>query len=298
MKKRSDSGNILCLLGAHFSIAKGLHQALYDAKAYDCTAIQIFTKNATTWKERELISDQIDLFKRAKKETGISAIASHASYLINLASHEKEKYTKSCDALVNELIRSSSLDIPYVVLHPGAHMDEGEKKGTHRIIVSINEIFTKTSAVNTRLLLETTAGQGSSVGHTFEQLAAIMSGIEEKNRVGICLDTCHIFAAGYDIRTAEQYKKNIMLFDSVIGLEHLFLLHLNDSKTTLGSKVDRHEHIGHGSIGLEAFEFFMNDGRMLEIPKIIETPKAKDTEDWDRINLEQLKALVYTQRVS
>jgi len=294
MKKRSNSDNNPCLLGAHFSIAKGLHQALYDAKSYDCTALQIFTKNATRWKERELISSQIDLFKKAGEETGISAAASHASYLINLASNEKEKHRKSCDALVNELIRSSSLGIPYVVLHPGAHMDEGEEKGIRQVIVSINEVFAKTPAANTRLLLETTAGQGSSVGHTFEQLAAVLSGIEEKDRIGICLDTCHIFAAGYDIRTPEQYQNNMVLFDSVLGLEHLFLLHLNDSKTALGSRVDRHEHIGRGSIGLGAFELLMNDRRMLEIPKIIETPKAKDTEDWDGINLEQLKALVYT----
>lgn len=281
------------MLGAHFSIAKGLHQALYDAKSHGCTALQVFTKNALAWKERELETEQIDRFKQVWKETGISAIASHASYLINLASEEKATHKRSCDALANELVRSSSLGIPYVVLHPGARMQGGEKKGIRRIITSINRVFARTPDLGTRLLLETTAGQGTSAGHTFEQLAAILGGINDSARAGICLDTCHTFAAGYDIRTAETYEKTIDLLDSVIGLGHLFLVHLNDSKAELGSRIDRHEHIGQGAIGLEAFRSLMNDGKMLAIAKIIETPKSKGAKDWDTINLEQLRALVY-----
>jgi len=184
--------------------------------------------------------------------------------------------------------------IPYVVLHPGSHMGSGENEGIQRIAESLNQIFAETPGITTRLLLETTAGQGSSVGHSFENLKKIMDKIEKTEQVGICLDTCHIYAAGYDIRTQVLYRKTIKAFDSIIGLEHLYFIHLNDSKKDLGSKVDRHEHIGEGMIGLKAFEFFMNDQRLCHIPKIIETPKGKDGKDWDSVNLGKLRALVLT----
>jgi len=282
-----------CLIGAHFSITKGLDSALYEAKDYHCNALQIFTKNALTWKERTLSSEEIDLFEQAKATTGIKEIASHASYLINLSSYEKKKYAMSCRGLTLELSRCSLLNIPYVVLHPGSHMGHGEKEGINRIAESLNNIFSETTDLRTRLLLETTAGQGSGIGHTIEQLASIMDKIENKDRVGVCLDTCHIFAAGFDIRTSATYRKTINLFDSIVGLDHLYLIHLNDSKKKLGSRIDRHEHIGMGFIGLEAFELFMNDDRFKDIPKIIETPKEQGGKDWDRINLERLRALVF-----
>ena len=280
-----------CLLGAHFSIAKGLHNALYEAKALNCTALQIFTKSASTWKERIVTEDEIDLFLEAKTKTGITSIASHSSYLINLAGHENKKHHMSCNALKQELIRSSMLDIPFVVLHPGSHMEKGEKEGIARIAESINKIFSETPGIKTRLLLETTAGQGSSIGHTFEHLASIIDMIKNKDRVGVCLDTCHIFAAGYDIRTKTSYLKTIETFDRIIGINQLYLIHLNDSKKKLDSRVDRHEHIGQGFIGLKAFGYFMNDKRFKNIPKIIETPKENVACDCDKTNLNKLRNL-------
>jgi deoxyribonuclease-4 len=283
----------LPLLGAHFSIAKGLHRALYEAKAHRCTALQIFTKNANTWKERTLAQDEIRRFDQARKETGIIEIVSHAAYLINLATSERKKHVLSCNALVSELIRSSMLDIPFIVLHPGAHMGIGEEKGIEKIADSINEMFAKTSGIKTRLLFETTAGQGSGMGYSFEQLALIMDKIENRNRCGICLDTSHIFAAGYDIRTKESYRKTINAFDAIIGIKNLFVIHLNDSKKELGSRVDRHEHIGEGYIGMNMFKLVMNDRRFRDVPKIIETPKYKDGRDADKMNLNRLRTLIY-----
>lgn len=281
-----------CLLGAHFSIAKGLESALYTAREYGCNALQLFTKNAITWKERDLTREEIDRFGLAREETGITEIASHTSYLINLAAVEKKKHAMSKRALENELNRSSALGIPYVVLHPGAHMGSGDKEAINRIAETVNEIFTSAPGITTRLLLETTAGQGASVGCHFEHLRDILDRIEKKDRMGVCLDTCHILAAGYDIRTPESYRETMTAFDTIIGFNLLRLIHLNDSKKGLGSKVDRHEIIGRGMIGIDAFGFIMNDQRFANIPKIIETPKGKDGTDWDRINLETLRKLV------
>ncbi|MCD6185207.1 MAG: deoxyribonuclease IV [Deltaproteobacteria bacterium] len=281
------------ILGAHLSIAKGLHKAIYEAKKLNCNALQIFTKNAATWKEKYLTSDDIDQFKRAMEETGITKIASHTSYLINLAAIDKKKYAMSCKALVDELTRSSSLGIPYVVLHPGSHMGSGEEKGIEQISNAINEIFSDIPDLKTRLLLETTAGQGSSIGHTFEQIASILEKIENIDKAGVCLDTCHIFAAGYDIRTREAYNKTIEKFDKIIGLQQLYLMHLNDSKKEFGSRVDRHEQIGRGFIGLKAFELIMNDKRLRNIPKVIETPKGKEGNKMDKVNLNTLIGLIH-----
>ena len=225
-QKKQSSPIQQTLIGAHFSIAKGLHDALFTAKSYGCPTLQIFTKNATTWKERNLSSAEIDLFEQAKTETGIKEIASHTSYLINLASPEKKKHAMSCSALKQEIIRSSKLGIPYVVLHPGFLMGSHEQEGIRRIAENINSIFDAIHSTTSRLLFETTAGQGSGVGHTFEQLAAIIDRVEDKDRVGVCIDTCHIFAAGYDIRNNRSYRKTIRTFDSTIGLQHLSLIHI------------------------------------------------------------------------
>lgn len=276
------------LLGAHFSISGGLENAVFAAMDYGCTALQIFTKNASTWKERELTREEIDRFTRATRNAGIVKIASHTSYLINLASAERNKRDLSLEALSGELTRCTQLDIPAAVLHPGAHMGQGEQKGISRIVDGINAVLDGLPELRTRLLLETTAGQGSSVGHTFEQLAAMMERVERKRRIGVCLDTSHIFAAGYDIRSAKTYDETLSAFDSVIGLDHLHLIHVNDSKKPFGSRVDRHAHIGHGFIGDAAFRRLMTDSRLSEIPKIIETPKEGDGKDWDRDNLDRL----------
>jgi deoxyribonuclease-4 len=282
----------LCLLGAHFSIAKGLDKAIYEAGKYECTAIQIFTKNASAWKERILQPEEIDRFVAARAETRMTAIASHTSYLINIASPEKKNRAMSRAALKQELIRSASLAIDYVVLHPGAHMGSGEPAGIRQVADGINRVFAEAPQAQTRLLLETTAGQGSSLGHRFEQLAEMIERIDDKDRIGVCLDTSHVFAAGYDIRDLQAFQKTFNTFDTVIGLKNLYLLHLNDSKKDLGTRVDRHEHIGLGFIGLDAFKWIMNDDRLLNTPKIIETPKKNNDQDWDKNNLDRLRTLI------
>jgi len=280
-----------CLLGAHFSISGGLHEALLEAKKYGCNALQMFTKNSRSWKERTVSDEEIELFKKTRQKAGIKCIASHTSYLINLAAPDSENYSLSRNALELELIRSSALEIPFVVLHPGSHLGDGEKKGIKRISESVKRIFEKYPEIKTRLLFETTSGQGAGIGHTFEQLNDIIEKINWNDKTGICLDTCHIFAAGYDIRTKETYIKTTDAFDKIIGLEKLFLIHLNDSKKCLGSRVDRHEHIGRGEIGVNAFRLIMNNKRLALIPKIIETPKIVGGKDWDRINLRKLRLM-------
>ncbi len=279
-------------LGAHFSIAGGLHKALYTGQSYGCTAVQIFTKNATTWKERELTNDDIQNFRRSVSDTGITRIAAHTSYLINLASPDREKRNKSRIALAEELVRADALGVPFVVHHPGSHMGSGLEKGIDRITAEINEIFRQHPQLTPRLLLETTAGQGTGIGHRFEQLAAIIERIHEQNRVGVCLDTCHIFAAGYDIRSEDTYRKTMAQFRSTIGIERLFFIHLNDSLKGLGSRIDRHAHIGEGAIGSSGFQLIMTDPVLMDIPKVIETHKGSNAEDFDTVNLTRLIEMV------
>ncbi|MBT3259384.1 MAG: deoxyribonuclease IV, partial [Deltaproteobacteria bacterium] len=233
----------------------------------------------------------IDNFDRARQETGITAIASHTAYLINLGSPEKKKFDRACTALTHEMTRSFQLGIPWVVHHPGAHMEAGEAAGIDRISEGINRVLHESRDNGPRLLLETCAGQGTTLGHTFEQLAAIVEKVEQGERLGFCLDTCHIFAAGYDIRTEAGYEKTIDTFDKVLGLDRLKLIHLNDAKRELGSRVDRHDHIGKGKIGSEGFSLIMNDERLVHIPKILETPKKEGGIDWDRKNLDFLEGM-------
>ncbi len=285
-------GRKMIILGAHLSIAGGLHKSLELADKYNCNALQIFTKNSNTWKERVLKEEEIVKFRKRRKKLKIQQIASHTSYLINIASPDRELWTKSVEALEKELFRSALLKIPMVVLHPGAHRGTGEKAGISRITAAINDVFEKTATTNTVLLLETTAGQGTQIGYRFEQLAEIAETVENKERLGFCLDTCHIFAAGYDIRDTSSYEKTLKEFNQILGLNRLFLMHLNDSKKPLGSKVDRHEHIGEGHIGGNAFRLIMNDHRLENIPKIIETPKLKEGIEQDPVNLERLRNMV------
>lgn len=284
------------ILGAHFSIAKGLHDAVYQAKSYGCNALQMFTRNATVWKERTVTPAEQERFEKAKTDTRIHSIAAHTSYLINLASPDPKKHAMSQGALKQELIRCTALKIPFCVLHPGAHMDSGIDNGLLKISESLNRIFSKTGQSTTRLLLETTAGQGSGLGHTFEQLAEIMDRIEQKERIGVCLDTCHIFAAGYDIRTRETYQRTMNHFEAVLGLDRLFLIHVNDSKKDLGSRVDRHAHIGKGALGVDAFKHLLNDERLVHIPKLLETPKTEGGIDWDQRNLDLLRSMALSRK--
>ncbi|MCP4578964.1 MAG: deoxyribonuclease IV [Deltaproteobacteria bacterium] len=291
-QKKQENGSARPLLGAHFSIAGGLYKALYTARDYRCTTVQIFTKNASTWKERILTDQDMEDFDRARQETGITTIASHTAYLINLGSPEKKKFDRSCSALIHEMVRAFQLGIPWVVHHPGAHMETGEAAGIERIAEGINRVLCESQGNGPRLLLETCAGQGTTLGHTFEQLAAIMEKMEQPERLGFCLDTCHIFAAGYDIRTEESYHKTMAAFDTVLGLDRLKVIHLNDALRDLGSRVDRHAHIGKGKIGLQGFSLIMNDERLAHIPKILETPKKEGGIDWDRRNLDCLTAML------
>ena len=285
------------LLGAHFSIAGGLHKALYTGKKYGCTAVQIFTKNASTWKERVLTDQDIGSFVLAGEETGITAISSHTAYLINLGSPEKKKFDLSVNALVCEMARSHQLGIPWVVHHPGAHMGSGEVEGMDRIAGGINRVLGESDGGGPRLLLETCAGQGTTLGHTFEQLAYITEKVVRNGRIGFCLDTCHIFAAGYDIRTEETYHETMHAFDKILGLDRLMVIHLNDAKRKLGSGIDRHHHIGKGKIGPKGFSLIMNDERLAHIPKILETPKKEGLIDWDRRNLNLLASFLKRKRL-
>ena len=280
------------LLGAHFSIAGGLFKAARQAAALGCTALQVFTKNASTWKEKVLQPNDIDAFKTATEKAGIFHAASHTSYLINLASPDRSKRTKSIRALVGEMRRASQLAIPFVVMHPGAHMGRGETEGIGRLSDGINRAFDEIPDTTVVLLLETTAGQGSCLGHRFDQLAGMIRGVYNQERIGVCLDTAHIFAAGYDLRTQSALEKTMAAFEMAIGRHYLRLIHLNDSKKGLGSRIDRHEHIGDGTIGIECFKMFMNDPRFRFVPKIIETPKGNIREDWDMRNLDRLHSLV------
>lgn len=291
MKRRSKNPRNV-LLGAHFSIAGGLHKAILTASQYGCTALQIFTKNSNQWMERTLTDEDIERFSEARELTGIEIICSHTSYLINLGSPEKSKFNRSIKALKHEIVRSSQLGIPYVILHPGSHMGKGEEKGLQRVALGINRTFDATPETTCRLLLETTAGQGSNLGYTFDHLAQISELVKAEERIGFCFDTCHIFAAGYDLSTKKAYQKTMRAFNNIVGLDRLCAIHLNDAKKGLGSKRDRHEHIGKGAIGIEAFRCIMNDPRLKNVPKILETPKGKGRVDYDRINLRLLRSLV------
>ena len=279
------------LLGAHMSIAGGVDKAIERGNQLSCTAIQLFTKNANQWKGKVFEEEEIDRFLSLRKKSSISKIFAHDSYLINLASGSPTLRTKSINAFVNEMERCRILYIPYIVIHPGAHLDIGENEGIKNIVNSINVILEKTNGWPVDIALETTAGQGTSIGYRFEHLSHIINGVKENDRIKVCLDTCHIFAAGYDISTAKGYDAVMKEFDRIVGIDRLVCFHVNDCKKGLGSRVDRHEHIGKGALGQLPFRLLMNDKRFADIPKIIETPKDKDMKN-DRKNLGILRKMV------
>lgn len=279
------------IIGAHLSISKGIHRALYDAVELGCNTVQVFTKNASTWKEKEITDKQAADMAAAREKTGVNPVFSHCSYLINIAGGNEEKTDMSVSALHRELLRCDRLGIGYLVLHPGSHMGDGEEKGIKRVASNLDRAFELAGTRRTMILLETTAGQGNSLGHRFEQLAAMRDLSAGKEHIGFCLDTCHIFAAGYDLSREEGYENTINAFDGIIGISRLHLLHLNDVKKPCGSRVDRHEHIGEGYIGEAGFRRIMNDRRLAGIPRIIETPKDKDGQDADPINIDRLRAM-------
>ncbi len=278
------------LLGAQMSIAGGVDKAIERGMALSCTAIQLFTKNSNQWKGRALKSGEVERFKALKKESGISPIIAHGSYLINLASDNQESREKSINALIDEMERCRTLKVPCIVIHPGAHLGAGEDAGIKNIIESLNIVLDKTDGWEVDIALETTAGQGTSVGYRFEHLCRIMNGVKAQKMVKACIDSCHLFAAGYDISNPEGYCRVIEEFDRIVGFDRVVCFHVNDSKKGLGSRIDRHEHIGKGYIGKGFFRLLMRDKRFEHIPKIIETPKGEGMRE-DRFNLTLLRKM-------
>jgi deoxyribonuclease IV len=280
------------LLGAHMPIGGGLEKAIERGQSIGCTTIQIFTKSNRQWHAKPLTKQDIELFKNTAKESSVHPIVAHATYLINIASPEKKIEHQSVQALARELARCQELGIHYLVLHPGSSVKGSPEEGIERIIENLNEIFEKVPG-DTIISLETMAGQGSALCSTFEQIATIIKHIRNKKRIGVCFDTCHAFAAGYDLRTSKVYKATWKHFNDVIGLDKLNVIHVNDSKKGLDSRVDRHEHIGKGELGFEAFELLFNDENFFDIPKILETPKATEepfTED--KMNMKTIRGLL------
>ena len=273
------------------SIAGGAHMAIERACSIHCTAMQIFVKNNMQWFARPLRREEIGAFINHQQRSALRSIFAHANYLINLAATNPQFHANSLRSLSEELTRADQLELPFLVLHPGAHLGMGEEAGLNRIVASIDTIFSRISKVKTRIALETTAGQGSCLGHTFEQIAYIIRNVPEPERLCVCLDTAHVFAAGYDIGSEAAVRETFRDFDRTIGLDRLAAIHLNDSKTARGSRVDRHEHIGKGKIGLDAFRFIMRDRRFRKIPKVLETPKEKNLGE-DVENMKTLRGLL------
>ncbi|MEA2030511.1 MAG: deoxyribonuclease IV [candidate division Zixibacteria bacterium] len=279
------------LFGAHESIAGGVHKSIERGKQATCDTIQIFNKSNSQWRAAKLKSEDIDEYFRLQEKLGVTVATSHTSYLINIASPNEALEEKSILSLKEEMERCKLLNIPNLVMHPGSHVGSGEEEGMIRISRNINKLFDALNDNSVTLLLESTAGQGTNIGYLFEQLAQIIHLVEDKNHIGVCLDTCHIFSAGYELRNSKGYSKTIKDFDDIIGLEKLRIIHMNDSKKPFGEKKDRHEHIGQGYIGLEGFSNIVNDSRLKKIPMILETPKDKDLAE-DIENLKVLRSLI------
>jgi len=278
------------LLGAHMSIRGGVSMAIERARAIRCTAMQIFVKNNMQWFARSLTRAEICAFLNHVQRSELLSVFGHANYLINLATTNPQFHANSIRALAEELVRADQLELPFLVLHPGAHLGAGEEAGLEKIVDSVDVVFRRIPKVRTKIALEITAGQGSCIGHRFEHLAYIIANVREPERLRVCLDTAHLFAAGYEIDSEAGVRKVFREFDRVIGRSRLVAIHVNDSKTSRGSRVDRHEHIGKGRIGLDAFRFIMRSPRFRKIPKVLETPKRQDLVE-DVMNLKKLRTL-------
>lgn len=287
-------------LGAHLSIAGGLPRAVDRAEASRCEALQIFTKSAGQWRARPLPPEEISLFRQRIAETGIRPVIAHNSYLINVATSQPELRAQSIAALREELDRADALGLDGLVMHPGSYTSGTEADGLRLIADALTQILGERRRLRTKILLEHTAGQGTNLGHRFEHLAEIIDRLSDTSRVGVCIDTCHLLAAGYDICSPEGYHRTFEEFDRVVGLRRIRAFHLNDSKRPCGSRVDRHEHIGKGCLGLEPFRMLLNDPRFAEHPMLLETPKLEtpesrrrsDVDPWDARNLRLLRRLM------
>ena len=281
-------------LGAHESVGGGLHLAFARIKQVGGDVLQIFTRNQRQWTPAELKAEEVRLYREAHEESGKITVASHGSYLVNFATAKEELLQKSTRAFVLELQRCQQLGIPYVVLHPGSHGGDGAEAGLNRFVAGLDGAIEQ-SKTDVEVLVETTAGQGTGLGRSFEELAYILQNSRYSSQLGVCVDTCHIFAAGYDIRSGESYNSTIQELDNQIGLQWVKFFHLNDSKKELGSRVDRHEHIGKGAIGLAGFKHLLNDSRFAGLPMTLETPKSDNLEE-DRENLKTLRSLVESSK--
>ena len=278
-------------LGAHMSTSGGLSLAFERAQSIGINTMQVFTKNQNRWEQKPAAAEEIARWFQAQTATGIGPVVSHAAYLLNLGTPDDALWEKSANALIDELTRAEQLGILGVVLHPGAHMSTGEEAGLARIIAGLDRAHAATPGYRTLTLIETTAGQGTALGYRFEHLQVLLAGVREPERIGFCLDTCHIFAAGYDITTPETYAATMAEFDRLVGLERLKCFHFNDSKKGLGARVDRHDAIGTGALGLAPFGFILNDPRFAATPMILETPKSEDMHE-DVENLKTLRGLI------
>ena len=261
-------------IGAHMSVAGGVATAFERAQRVGCTALQIFVKNASQWQARPLDADEIRRFHEERRRTGISPVVAHASYLINLSSPDEALWNRSIDALVDVLQRSEALSLDGLVLHPGSHVGQGEVRGLRRVARGLRTALHRTRGARCRILLETTAGAGTNLGARFEHLAEIRDRASASERIGTCLDTCHVFAAGYDLRTSLSVRETLDSFDEACGLDTLGAIHLNDSLKPFGSRRDRHAHIGEGEIGRDGFRALLRDRRLRHVPFLLETPKG------------------------
>jgi deoxyribonuclease IV len=291
-QSRTEAGR-LAILGAHMSIAGGYDRAVELAGERGCDCVQLFTKNNNQWRAKELTDEDAQKFRAALQRLNINHPAAHSSYLINLASPDDALWHKSVEAFRVELHRAEDLGIPYVVVHPGAFTSSSETEGLRRVIEALDTVHRQAPGLRTATLIENTAGQGSCLGWRFEHVAEILNGVAEPARVGACIDTCHVLAAGYPLATREQYESTVAEIEQTIGIRRIHAVHLNDSKQPLGSRVDRHEHIGRGQLGLEPFRHLLNDPRFVDIPMYLETPKEQENgEEMDIVNLRVLRGLI------
>lgn len=281
------------LFGSHLSIAGGYYKAVEAAAALGMQTVQVFTKNNNQWAAKPLGKEDITLFRDAIERTGIQQPVAHDSYLINLASPKDELWQKSLDAFIVELQRAEALGLIGVVMHPGSYVESDEESGLARIVKALDAVHKETPKFKTLTLLETTAGQGTNLGAKFEDLAWIIERVKHPDRVAVCVDSCHIFAAGYPLQTSDEYSATMTKFDKIVGLDRIRCFHLNDSKKPFGSRVDRHEHIGEGCLGLEPFRHLVNDPHFAKLPMYLETEKGdRDGRELDAINLETLRGLM------
>lgn len=280
------------ILGAHQSIEGGFYRAVERASAAGCDCVQLFTKNTNQWAARDITRDDARRFRESLDKTGITHPIAHDSYLINLASPDPALWQRSVEAFVAELHRADTLGIPYVVTHPGSYTTGTEQGGLQNIVRAIDEVHNRTGRLSAMCLLETTAGQGTSLGWRFEQIGQIIVGVKRPELLGVCFDTCHVFAAGYAFGTPKEYRAMMAEFDRAVGIDRIKAFHLNDSRRERGSRIDRHEHIGQGHLGLEPFRLLLGDRRFRDVPMYLETPKGQeDGVDRDVTNLRILRTL-------